>query len=210
MLSLLMDLPPLVAGLARCHWILCLEAALGGPPRLLNRLRPGAVQLHDLGAMHQAAAGEGDQVGLALAPAGKSDSPLLGAAKLVGVLAGQDHAAVDDPGGDRGELASGDRDHRLVQQRQALLEAPKSDQDVALLLCGEGEQIRVLEALADRRRLGCGYGGGFQVAASFLLEDERQQQIAALDSVTALAVEQPLGAAKPTAGPAQLPSRRRA
>ena len=147
------DLPLPVPGLACRQRVLRLQATLGGPLRLLQGLRPGAVQLHDLGAMHQAASGEGDQVGLVLAPVGEGGGPLLGAADLVGVLASQDHAAVDDPRDDRGELAGGDRHHRLVQQRQALLGAPEPDQDVALLVCGEGEQVRVAEALADRHRL---------------------------------------------------------
>ena len=75
-------------------------------------------ELHDLGAVDQAAPGEGDQVGLALAPARQRGGPLLGAPHLVRVLAGEDHAAVDDPGDDRRELAGGHRHHRLVEQRR--------------------------------------------------------------------------------------------
>ena len=40
--------PALVAGLAGCRRVLSAQAALGGPACLLDRLRPGAVQLHDL------------------------------------------------------------------------------------------------------------------------------------------------------------------
>ena len=150
--------------------------------------------------MHEAAAGEGDEVGLALAPARKGGGPLLRAADLIRVLAGEDHAAVDDAGDDRRELAGGDRHHRLVEQPQALLDAPAPDQDVALLVGGEREQVRVAEALADRRGLGGGRGGRLEVAARLLLEDDRQQQVAALDAVVvALLVEQPLGAAEPAA-----------
>ena len=157
----------------------------------------------------QAASREGDQVGLALAPVGQGGGPLLGAANLVGVLASQDHAAIDDPGGDRGELAGGDRHHRLVEQRQTLLEAPEPDQDVALLVGGEGEQVRVAEALADRRRLCRGCGGRLEVAARLLLEDDREQQVAALNAVAPLVVEQPLGAAEPAAGAARSPRQMR-
>jgi hypothetical protein len=63
------DLPPVVAGLACRARVLSAQAALGCSPRLVERLRPGSVQLHDLGAMREAAPGEGDEVGLALAPA---------------------------------------------------------------------------------------------------------------------------------------------
>src|SRR5205823_2366777 len=127
------DLPSLVAGLTRGRRVLSPKAALACPARLLPRRRPGTMQLHDLGTMHETTAGEGDQIGLALAPGSQSCGPLLGTVKLVRVLAGQNGAAIDDPADNRGELAGRDRDHRLVEQRQPLREAPEPDQDVALL-----------------------------------------------------------------------------
>ena len=54
-----------------------------GAPRFLDRLRPVAVQLHDLRAMHLADAGEGDHVGLALAPPRQGGRPLAGAVERV-------------------------------------------------------------------------------------------------------------------------------
>ena len=123
---------------------------------------------------------------------------------VVRVLAGEDHAAVDDPGDDRRELARGHRDHRLVQQPQAFAESPEPDQDVALLVGGEGEQVRVAEALSDRGGLARGGGSRLPVAARLLLEHGRQQEVAALDPVLPLAVEQPLGAAQPATRPADL------
>ena len=57
--------------------------------RLLERVRPRAVQLHDLGAVHEAPAGERHQVGLLLAPALQRSRPLPGAAQVVDLLAGQ-------------------------------------------------------------------------------------------------------------------------
>ena len=178
-----MDFALPVTGLTGRRRVLRPGAALLCPPRLLQGLEPGAVQLHDLGAVDEAATGEGNQVGLALAPARERGRPLLRAANLVGVLAGEDHAAVDDPGDDRGELAGGDRHHRLVQQPQALLDAPEPDQDVALLVGGEREQVRVAVTLADRRGLAGGRGGRLEVAARLLLEDDRQQQVATFDTV---------------------------
>ena len=109
------DLSLPVTGLTGGRRVLPLQAALGCPPRLLQGVRPGALELHDLGAMHETATGEGHEVGLALAPARKRGSPLLCATDLVSVPASEDHAAVDDAGDDRGELAGGDRHHRLVQ-----------------------------------------------------------------------------------------------
>src|SRR5215207_11465647 len=92
-----MDLRALVVGLASRNGVLSGQATLGRPLRLLDRLLPGAVHPHDLGAMDQAATGEGDQIGLALAPLGQGSRPLSGAAKVVRLLAGEDDAAVDDP-----------------------------------------------------------------------------------------------------------------
>ena len=48
----------------------------------------------------------------------------------------------------------GDRHHGLVQQPETLLDPPLPDQDVALLVHGEGEQVRIAEALADLGGLG--------------------------------------------------------
>jgi hypothetical protein len=62
-----MDLPLPVAGLAGGGPVLSLPAALRGSSCLLQCFGPGRVQLHEFGAMGEAAAGEGDQVGLALA-----------------------------------------------------------------------------------------------------------------------------------------------
>jgi hypothetical protein len=69
---------------------------------------------------------------------------------------------------------------------------------------GEGEQVRVAEALSDRGGLTRGDGSRLPVAAGLLLEHGRQQEVAALDPVLPLAVEQPLGAAQPATRPADL------
>ena len=94
---------------------LAVERLAGGPrssattraglPRLGERLGPGAAHLHDLGAVDEAAAGERDEVLLLLAPARQRGGPLLRAAQLVELLAAVDHAAVDEAGGDRRQLA---------------------------------------------------------------------------------------------------------
>ena len=182
------------------------RAALAGPPRLRQRVRPGPAQLHDPGAVDQTAAGERQQVGLPFAPARQGGGPFPGAAHLVSVLAGEDHAAVDDARDDRIELAGGDRHHRLVQQPQAPLEVPVPDQDPALIARGEREQVRVAEAPSDRRRLAGGGGRRLAVAGGNLLVDDREQQVAAFDAVALLLVEQPAGAPDPPARPARLPA----
>ena len=53
------------------------------PPCLPQGVAPRAVELHDLGAVDQAAAGEGDHVGLLVAPLGQGRGPLLRAAQRV-------------------------------------------------------------------------------------------------------------------------------
>ena len=61
---------------------------------------------------------------------------------------------------------------------------------------------------AIARRLARGGGGPLPVAARLLFEDCGHEQIAALDAVTFLAIEQPLGASEPAAGAAHLPTPR--
>jgi hypothetical protein len=123
----------------------------------------------------------------------------------VGIVAREDHAAVDDPGNDRGQLARGHGDHRFVQEPESLVVAPELDQDVALLVGGECEQVGVAEALPDRGGVGGGGGSRLPVAAGLLLERGRQQEVAALDAVAPVALEQPPGAPHPAARAADLP-----
>lgn len=71
---------------------------------------------------------------------------------------------------------------------------------MALLVSGESEEIPVSEALADRGRLTRELGRPLPLAARLVLEDPRQQQVAALDAVLAGPVEQATGAGEPAAG----------
>ena len=148
------DLALPVAGLAGRRLVLSVAGSARSPgaPRPAPRTRRPA-QLHELGAMHEAAAGEATRSGWRSHQPGEGGGPLLRATDLLGVLAGQDHAAVDDP---RRRSATArravDRDHRLVEQPQALLDAPESDQDVALLVGREREEVGVAEALGRSPR----------------------------------------------------------
>ncbi len=180
------------------------ERALAGPARLLERVGPGAAQLHELGAVDEAPAREGHEVLLARAPVRQHLGPLLRPADVLGRAAGQDHAAVDDPRHDRRELAAGDREHRLVQQRDALPDVARQHEDVALLVPGERDEVGLPEVLADRGRLRERRHGGADLAARLLLEGDREEQVAAFHVSLAGPVEQPLRAAEPAAGPAQL------
>ena len=96
-----MNLSLPVARLAGGRVVQGLPAALLSALCLHKRVRPVSAQLKELRAVDEAAAGEGDQIRLALAPPRQCCGPLLGAADLVGVPARQDHTAVDDAGHDR-------------------------------------------------------------------------------------------------------------
>ena len=90
--------------------------------------------------------------GCCVAPARQRRGPLLRAAELVDLLTALDHAAIDEPGDERGQLARGDRDHRLVEQREARLALPELRQGAAMLMARERDQVGVAEALADAGR----------------------------------------------------------
>jgi hypothetical protein len=182
-------------------------ATLAGALRLLYRVTPGAVQLHDLRAMHQAKASEGDHLGLLLAPLREGGGPLAGVAQRVHLLTGLNHAAIDQARDDGRQLPCGDRDHDFVQQRQPLLDLPLQHSHPALLVAGAGDQVCLPEALAD---LDGADGDGvrdFAITGGELLLHDRQQQVAPLDAVTLLAFEQPLGTGQPSGRAARLSSK---
>ena len=201
-----MELPLPVEGLGGGRLVHRQRAALTRPARLFQRLGPRTVQLHDLGPMNQTGAGEADHVGLLLAPARQGRRPLLGAPRLVRGLTARDHAAIDETVDDRRQLARGDRNHGLVQQPETLHNPPLLDQQDALGLSRQGEQVRIAEALADRDSLGCGGDRRLVVTGSLTLEHQRHQQIALLDAVATLTVDQPPGTAEPTRRAPHLPS----
>ncbi len=122
--------------------------------------------------------------------------PLARAPHLVHLLAGEDDAAVDDPGDDRRELLGGDRDHGLVEQGETFAHPSVLDQHVALAVDREREEVAVAEALADANGLLCGRGCRGEVSGGLVLEHRRQEQVAALGAL-ALVLEEPLCAAEP-------------
>ncbi len=125
---------------------------LAGALRLLDRVLPGAVQLHDLGAMDPADPREGDHVGLLLAPPGQRSGPLAGAAECVHLLTGPDHAAVHQTRDEWRQLRRRDRDHDLVQQRQPPLNLPLLQSNPTLLVPGAGDQVCVFRSIRRSRR----------------------------------------------------------
>ena len=200
------DLALQVRGLRGSRWVRRpLEAAIGAV-RLLERLRPVAVELHQLSAMDEAAAGERQQVGLLLPPAAQRGRPLTRPAHIVDLLAKHDHAAVDDPGGDRRELARRRPHHGLVEEAEALPYPPVVHQDVALSEHREREEILVCEPLADLGSSRRSRGRAVEVALRLVLEDDGHEHVALLRALP-FAFEQPARAAEPAGSRSHLPAK---
>src|SRR5581483_5969348 len=107
----------LVEGRADRRLVGRLGEPLARPSRLAERVGPGAAKLQNLGAMDEALATVEDQVRLVLAPAAQRRRPLLRAAQVEDLMARLDDRAIQNPGDDGGDLAGGNRDHGLVEQR---------------------------------------------------------------------------------------------
>ncbi len=130
------------------------DEALLRPLRLLERIRPFPVQLHDLRAMYEAPTGERQHVRLALAPPREGRSPLSSAADLVDLPTREDHAAIDDARRDRRQLSRNHGHHCLVEEGKPLLHSARLDQHQPLSVSRERESIGISEPLGDRGGLG--------------------------------------------------------
>ena len=148
--------------------------------------------------MHQAGPGVGHHVRLLLAPAGQGVRPFACSAQLVDVPAERNRVAIDQAGDDRRQLPGGHRHHDLVDESQAFPGPALPDECVALLLHGEGDEVSIAEALADRGGLRGGGIRGLVVTGCHVPQDGGRQQVALLDALTPLAVDQPLRATEPS------------
>ena len=157
--------------------------------------------------MHPADAGEGDHLGLLLAPLCQRGGPLAGAAERVDLLTGLDHTAIHQAGHDGRQLPRGDRDHHLVQQREPLLDLPLLDANPALIVPATGDQVRVPATLADLGGLSRGRVRSLAVASGKLLLHYPQQQIAPLGALVLLVLQQPLCTGEPARRRPDLPSK---
>ena len=99
--------------------------------------------------MDEAAAREGDQVSLLLDPPSQLERPFARPSDLEPRLAGEDDAAVDEADDERRELGRRHGHHRLVEEREALGDATRQDEHVALRVNRERHQLGVAVALAD-------------------------------------------------------------
>src|SRR5687768_10425048 len=85
-----------------------------------DRIRPVAVQLHDLGATHETLAGVRYQIRLRLTPLCESGGPFAGTPRVEHLQRRFDDTTVDLTREDRGYLTSFERNHRFVEERNAL------------------------------------------------------------------------------------------
>ena len=164
---------------------------------LLEGRLPASLQLHDLRPMDQADAGVGHHVGLTLAPEREGGGPFPGAAQLVHALTDRDRVAVEDAGHDRRELAARDRGHALVHEPEPLSGSSELEERVTQVHDAQRDQVAIAEALADGDGLGCLRPRCLEVAFPEALEHRPEEEVAALDTVAFLALEQPLSAGEP-------------
>src|SRR4029450_12169696 len=133
----------------------------------------------------------GDHVRLLLAPAGQSLGPLAGPAQLVHALPERDRVAVHESGDDRRQLPRNDGHHHLVQQSQALFEAPLPDEGVTLLVYPDCDEILIHEMRPDLGYLRSGVVCGLVVTVDRVTDQDRNQQVPALAATPLLAFKQP-------------------
>ena len=157
-------------------------------PRLVQCVLPRPGHLHDLRAMHQADAGVGDHLRLLLPPPRQRLGPLPGAPQLVDALAEVDRGAVDDPADDRRQPPGRHHHQRLVDQPHPFVPPPEANQGVALPHHRQRHQVRVPEALGDRRRLRRCRVRGLGVPPVLRRQQIRNQQVAVLDAFAPLLV----------------------
>jgi hypothetical protein len=118
------------------------------------------VQPVQLGPVLLALAAEGHQVLLRVAPPVQRPCPLVGAVQVEGQMAGFDHCAVDDPGGDRGDFPDGDGDHGFVEQGPAVVELAQHDLCLPEAQHAEGRRVSVAAFPPEVSGPGEGFRGG--------------------------------------------------
>jgi hypothetical protein len=176
-----------------------LREAFARLPGLAHGVRPGPLQMHDLGAVHQALAAIGHEVRLRRAPLAERLRPLLRPAQVEELLAFPDHGAVDDPDPDRRHFTGGDGNHDLVEQRHAGRGLSRPDEGLADAEATERHELRIAEALADPRRLVVGGVEGRIVTRPHAPERLEHEQVPALHAVVPAIVQQPLAPGQPAA-----------
>ena len=176
------ELRPLVEGRANgALGRLC--ETFARPLGFVYRVGPGAVQLQDLGAAHQALATKAHEIGLRRTPSIECRRPLVRAAQVENLVTGFEHAAIDIAGRDRGDLAGSDGDHRFVQQRHALANSFQPDQRPAAAVQGHRDQIHIAEPASNVGGLAKQGVRRFGIAFSDAPDSGRHEEIAVHDAL---------------------------
>ncbi len=181
-----------------------LREALTGSLRLAHRIPPGALQLHELGAVHEALAAIGNEARLRRAPLGQRRRPLPRPVQIEDLLAVLEHRTVDDAHADRRHLAGRDGHHDLIEQDHSLRGLSRSKQGLPEAQPAECHQLWVAEALADPDALCEGLAGGHGIAREQVLKREGHEEIPALHAVVLTVVEEPLTPGDPAAAARRL------
>ena len=130
-------------------------------------------------------------------PLGGGTDPLVRAGDVVDQLAPPEEAAEDlVHGGELGQLAGQQRRHRLVAQRQPLLDAVDHQVHAAEVGHGQELDVGVTDAASDRDRLA---GQGLAHLRVRFREGPDQQHPAALRPILARLLEDGAGARQPSA-----------
>ena len=103
--------------------------------------------------MHEALAPERHEIGVRVAPRAQRRRPLVGSVQVEGLLAHEDHCAIDATGDERRDLFRRHEDHRFVQQRQPLRVAPDDDERAALPQPAERHEVGLTEAVPESEHL---------------------------------------------------------
>ena len=177
---------------------------LARPLGFVHGVLPLAVELHELGAVHEALTAVRDQLGLRREPVAQGRRPLLRAAQIEDLLAGLDHAAVDRSREDRRDLARDDGHHHLVELRDAFRDLPERDAGLPPAVPRQRDQVRVAEPFADLGRLLEARIRARHVAFGKALHRGWQEQIPALNAVVSAVVEESGGPGQPAAAPGHL------
>jgi hypothetical protein len=170
-----------------------------GTPCLVQGIRPRAAQLQDLRPVHHVPAPVGNQIRLRRTPLAQRRRPLLRPPHIQDLLTRLDHAAVDDPSGDRRDLARRDSHHGLVEQHHPLGRLAHPDERTPLGLPRHRHQIRIAGGRADRARTSKRLARTLVVALGIQAQPERYEQPPPLDAVVLAVVEHALGTRKPAA-----------